>query len=89
MRATLRQWWPALKALLGLAIVYYVGARFWRDLSQPGLAERVYRARLKAAEAAEAAGWHLGNEVTLLWDDPRLPLPDLDPLISPAPPAGP
>src|SRR5436309_551740 len=34
MGATLRRWWPALKAALGLAIVAYVGTRFWHDLTR-------------------------------------------------------
>src|SRR5262249_10511049 len=40
MRATLRRWWPALKAALGLAIVWYVGQQFWRVLSRPELTDR-------------------------------------------------
>lgn len=40
MRATLRQWWPVLKAILGLAIIYFVGAQFWHILSRPELANR-------------------------------------------------
>lgn len=40
MREMLRRWWPVAKALLGLAIVFYVGRRFARDLSQPQLYEQ-------------------------------------------------
>src|SRR5947207_3633655 len=40
MWASLRRWWPALKAALGLAIVYYVGAQFWQVLSRPELHDR-------------------------------------------------
>lgn len=43
MREKLRRWWPVAKALLGLAIVFYVGRRFAHDLSQPQLYEEPLR----------------------------------------------
>ncbi|MFO0930697.1 MAG: lysylphosphatidylglycerol synthase domain-containing protein [Gemmataceae bacterium] len=39
----LRRWWPVAKALLGLAIVFFVGRRFAHDLSQPQLYEQPLR----------------------------------------------
>jgi uncharacterized membrane protein YbhN (UPF0104 family) len=32
-----RRWWPVLKALVSLAILYYLGRNFARDLSRPDL----------------------------------------------------
>jgi uncharacterized membrane protein YbhN (UPF0104 family) len=35
-----RRWWPAVRALLGLVIVSWIGWRFWKDLSRPELWEK-------------------------------------------------
>jgi hypothetical protein len=47
----------------------------------------VYQKR--RAAAVDAAAWHLGRFLTLLWDDPRRPLPpdddDTNPHRSPIP----
>jgi hypothetical protein len=40
MRSRFRRWWPVLKMLLGLAILFAVGRQFFRDLQTPGLWER-------------------------------------------------
>src|SRR5262245_65794976 len=40
MRGKLRRWWPAVKALVGLATVVAVGRRFAADLASPELWER-------------------------------------------------
>jgi uncharacterized membrane protein YbhN (UPF0104 family) len=40
MRSRFRRWWPVLKLLLGLAILFAVGWRFVRDLQDPHLWER-------------------------------------------------
>jgi uncharacterized membrane protein YbhN (UPF0104 family) len=40
MRSRLRRWWPILKMLLGLAILFAVGRRFYLDLQDPELWER-------------------------------------------------
>jgi uncharacterized membrane protein YbhN (UPF0104 family) len=45
MRATLRKWWPAVKAVLALVILVAVGAQFARLLDQPGLRERPWEFR--------------------------------------------
>jgi uncharacterized membrane protein YbhN (UPF0104 family) len=45
MRATLRKWWPALKALIALVILVAVGAQFARLVDQPGLWERPWNLR--------------------------------------------
>jgi glycosyltransferase 2 family protein len=42
MRETLRKWWPALKLLLGLVVLFFVGKSLWHDLSEPGLWDRSY-----------------------------------------------
>ena len=40
MRETLRRWWPAIKWLLGLAILLFIGRQFARDLQRPDLWQR-------------------------------------------------
>jgi uncharacterized membrane protein YbhN (UPF0104 family) len=40
MRGKLRRWWPAVKALVGLAILVALGRRFARDLARPELWEQ-------------------------------------------------
>jgi hypothetical protein len=40
MRSRFRRWWPVLKLLLGLAILFAVGWRFVRDLQDPHLWQR-------------------------------------------------
>jgi uncharacterized membrane protein YbhN (UPF0104 family) len=39
MQGKLRRWWPVGKAVIGLAILYYLGRSFARDLSRPDLWE--------------------------------------------------
>jgi uncharacterized membrane protein YbhN (UPF0104 family) len=39
MHGKLRRWWPVGKALVGLAILFYLGRAFARDLSRPDLWE--------------------------------------------------
>src|ERR1051326_882102 len=42
MRERLGKWWPVLKILLGLVILYFVGKSLWHDLSEPDLWQRSY-----------------------------------------------
>src|SRR5436305_2101190 len=35
MRGKLRRWWPVLKGVLTLAILFAIGRVFWRDLQAP------------------------------------------------------
>src|SRR5262245_45219164 len=37
MQAKRRPWWPLVKLLVGVAILFYVGRRFAQDLAQPEL----------------------------------------------------
>jgi uncharacterized membrane protein YbhN (UPF0104 family) len=37
-----RRWWPVCKALIGLAILYYLGRNFARDLARPELWEEPF-----------------------------------------------
>jgi hypothetical protein len=51
MRGRLRRYWPLLKLLLGLAIVFVIGRQFYRDLQRPSLGERPLHAGWLLASA--------------------------------------
>ncbi len=57
MRERLRKWWPVLKIVLGLVILFFVGKSLWHDLSEPGLWQHSYdMTSLVAAGAFYVAG---------------------------------
>jgi uncharacterized membrane protein YbhN (UPF0104 family) len=60
-----RRWWPIVKALLGLAILSWIGYRFYQDLAQPEL----WQQRLALGWLVPAALCYVGGQVlsTLYW----------------------
>jgi uncharacterized membrane protein YbhN (UPF0104 family) len=43
MRRWGKKWWPAVKLGLALALLFFIGRRFWEDLQEPGLWDRSFR----------------------------------------------
>ncbi len=60
-----RRWWPIVKALLGLAILSWIGYRFYKDLSQPEL----WQQRLALGWLVPATLCYLGGQMlsALYW----------------------
>jgi hypothetical protein len=42
LRERLRRWWPVLKVLFGLVILFFVGRSLWHDLAEPELWRRSF-----------------------------------------------
>jgi len=80
MLSTLRRCWPVVKALIGLAILYFIARQFARDLAQPELYEQRFQWALLIPAAvlyliglgASAVNW--GWMLTTLGHRPRVAL---------------